>query len=286
MNEEKSKPSFGGLAVAAFESRHAPEIASLIEHYGGRPRVAASLREVPIEQNGAALDFGEKLLAGEVDAVVFTTGVGARTLLELLETRHSRDSLARALARILVLARGPKPARVLDGYHISAITVPQPFTWPMILQALDGHPRGFSLAGSRIAVQEYGRANEDFLGELAARGAQVLRVPVYRWALPEDTGPLRILLDEIRAGKVRVIIFTSAVQVDHVFQVAREAHGEDSLQRALARAVVTSVGPTCSAAIRRHGVTVDIEPQQNKMGMLIYESARIAPDLLATKDSP
>jgi uroporphyrinogen-III synthase len=206
--------------------------------------------------------------------------------LELLENRHSREVIAGALNRILVLVRGPKTARVLDAYHVSAITVPEPFTSPMILRALDGHPGGFSLDGSRIAVQEYGRANDDLIQELSARGAQVLRVPVYRWALPEDTGPLRSLLEDIMKNKVHVIIFTSAVQADHIFQVAREGDFEDRLREALARAVVCSVGPTCSAAIRQHGVTVDVEPQQSKMGILIYESARIAPALLERKAAP
>ena len=41
-NESGSKPNFGGLEVAAFESRRAEEIAKLISRCGGVPRVVAT----------------------------------------------------------------------------------------------------------------------------------------------------------------------------------------------------------------------------------------------------
>src|SRR3954449_8382610 len=47
--------TFGGHEVVSFESRRATEMAAIIESYGGRPRVAPSMREVPLEQNAEAL---------------------------------------------------------------------------------------------------------------------------------------------------------------------------------------------------------------------------------------
>src|SRR5271170_7113325 len=73
-------PGFGGLRVVAFESRMAAEVATMIERRGGVAIVAPAMREVPLEDNHAALDFAERLLAGEFDAVIFMTGVGTRAL--------------------------------------------------------------------------------------------------------------------------------------------------------------------------------------------------------------
>src|SRR5260370_28737877 len=106
--------SFGGLEVVSFESRRAIEMATLIENLGGVPRVAPSMREVPLEENPVAFDFAEKLFAGRLDAIIFMTGVGTRTLFEVLETRHAREKIVRCLSKIPVGARAPKPIKVLS----------------------------------------------------------------------------------------------------------------------------------------------------------------------------
>src|SRR5205807_5364543 len=107
------RPSFNGITVAAFESRHAAEMARLIESYDGKPLVAPSMREVPLEENGPAFEFGEALLKGEQDAVVFMTGVGTRYLIETLSTRWVPEAILAALRKVTVIARGPKPLKVL-----------------------------------------------------------------------------------------------------------------------------------------------------------------------------
>ena len=56
--------NFSGLTVAAFESRMAQEMRRLIERNGGKPIVAPSMREVPLEENPQALAFGEQLVGG------------------------------------------------------------------------------------------------------------------------------------------------------------------------------------------------------------------------------
>lgn len=280
-SEVTREVGFEGLEVVAFESRRAKEMATLISNFGGVPRVAPAMREIPLEENPAALTFAEKLFAGQIDALICMTGVGTRTLVEVLETRYPRDRIVSALSQITVVARGPKPVKVLRELQVPiTITVPEPNTWREILQELDEHPRGFTLKGSRVAVQEYGVPNEMFLEELRERGAEVLRVPVYRWALPEDLEPLLAALEAIVAGQARVVLFTNAAQVDHVFQVASLNGLEERLREALSRSVVCSVGPTSTEALLAHGVSVDLEPEHHKMGALVHEAAAKARVLL------
>ena len=78
------------LRVCSFESRKQDEMRSLIERNGGVPTIAASMREVPLENNVAVFEFLDRLLAGQFDAVIFMTGVGARALLEVVETKLER----------------------------------------------------------------------------------------------------------------------------------------------------------------------------------------------------
>jgi uroporphyrinogen decarboxylase len=283
-SETSQTAGFAGLSVAAFESRRAQEMAALISKLGGIPMVAPSVREVPLEDNPAAFEFAEKLFAGQLDGIIFMTGVGARTLIEVLETRYERAKILPALARTTVIARGPKPIKVLQEFKIPVtIAVPEPNTWREILQELDENPRGFALAGSRVAVQEYGITNEAFLHGLRDRGVEVLRVPVYRWALPEDLAPLRQALDAILGGGVRVALFTNATQVYHLLQVAAEAGAKERLLAALRGCVVCSVGPTCTEALVANGIAVDLEPEHSKMGALVHEAAARAGELLKAK---
>jgi len=276
--------SFGGLTVAAFESRRATELATLIENLGGVARVAASVREVPLAENSAALEFGQQLFAGKIRAVICLTGGGTRALIEILEKRFAREEVVGAFARVTVVARGPKPVKVLHEYGIPVtIAVPEPNTWRELLEALDQNAGGFSLRGSRVAVQEYGIPNDRLIEELKRRGANVMQVPVYLWALPEDRAPLQALVQELIDGAVQVALFTSAVQVYHVLQVASEAGLKERLLGALRKCVVCSVGPSCSEALAASGIGVDIEPEHPKMGALIHEAAKRGGEVLKKK---
>ncbi len=285
MSEASTASSnFEGLEVVAFESRHATEMAALIRRFGGVPRVAPALREAPLEENAAAWAFGTALFAGRLDAVIFMTGVGTRRLIEVLETRHARDQIVQALAGIAVVARGPKPAKVLRELQVPiTITVPEPNTWREVLGELDENPRGFTLAGSRVAVQEYGVVNEEFLAALQERGVEVLRVPVYQWTLPQDLQPLREAIQSLVEGRAQVALFTNAAQVEHLLRVAAEDGTKERLLEALDKVVVASVGPACSETLVGHGIAIDLEPVHPKMGPLVQETAQGAKELLKKK---
>jgi uroporphyrinogen-III synthase len=223
-------PGFGGLRVVAFESRMAAEVATMIERRGGVAIVAPAMREVPLEDNHAALDFAERLLGGEFEVVIFMTGVGTRALFAAMETRHQRAALVSALGAITTVARGPKPIRAMRdlGFEPS-IVVPEPNTWREVLSALASQ---VELKGKRVAVQEYGVSNHELNAGLEARGARVTIVPVYRWTLPADRAPLRAALNAIAADAADVAIFTSSNQVTNVIQLAEaEGIGDGRLDR-------------------------------------------------------
>ncbi|MGH8057441.1 MAG: uroporphyrinogen-III synthase [Candidatus Entotheonellia bacterium] len=284
VNSTEGGDNFDGLQVVAFESRRATDMVRLIAHYGGKPLIAPALREVPLEENSAALAFAARLFAGELDVVVFLTGVGARTLIEVIAGAYPRAEIVEALSRVTVAARGPKPVVVLRELGIPiAVTAPSPHTWRELLQALEEHHASIPLQGRRIAVQEYGLPNAALLASLQARGAHVLSVPVYRWALPHDTDPLHQAVEALVEGQVQVALFTNAVQVTHLMQVAGETGQEEALRQALRRIVVVSVGPTASEALAAHGLTVDLEPTQPKLGPLVKEAAQHSRELLRQK---
>jgi uroporphyrinogen-III synthase len=152
-----------------------------------------------------------------------------------------------------------------------------------LLGALDERSNELRLEGSRVAVQEYGATNPELLAGLKERGAIVTRVPVYEWALPADTGPLREGVQAIVNGRIDVALFTTSVQVQHLLRIAAEMRLEEPLRRAFGRIVVGSIGPITSDALRQNGLPVDFEPEHPKMGFLVSEAAQRGPDLLEQK---
>ncbi len=276
-----TKSHFQGLRVVAFESRMSEEMVGLIRRYGGEPLVAPALREVPLDNNTEALQFGERLMAGHFEMVILLTGVGTRTLIEILQTRHPLEAVKNALARTTLVARGPKPVAALKDLGLTAsITVPEPNTWKDIVQTLD--ERG-SLIEVRIAVQEYGVSNPDLLQALRQRGAHVTRVPVYRWSLPADTGPLIDVLHEILAGRAQVLLVTNAAQIDHVMQLLAQEGKAAQFADACKNMIVASIGPTASERLRHYDLPVDLEPSHPRMGILVKETSERAHAILAGK---
>jgi len=262
---------FDGLRVVAFESRRATEIGELIRRQGGEPFVAPSMREAPIENNADAFAFAERLFQGEFDMVIFLTGVGTRALAKVLETRYPEGQFAEALRKVTVVARGPKPMAALREMQVPvAATAAEPNTWRELLTAIEGRPE------RRIAVQEYGKSNVDLLNALRARGAEVTPVPVYQWDLPEDTGPLRDAVRRIAAGQADVVMFTTSIQIAHLFRIAAEEQLEQPMRSALGRMVIASIGPTTTEALEEFGLGPDITPSHPKMGFLVKETAEQA----------
>jgi uroporphyrinogen-III synthase len=278
------RADFNGLTVLALESRRATETAKLIAGRGGRPVVAPALREIPLASNVKALEFVSALIEGRFDMVILLTGVGTRALVGIAEGTGQREPFLAALRRVAVVARGPKPLAVLRDLDVPAsVAAPEPNTWRELLAALDDAAARFPVRGRRVAVQEYGVSNPDFLAALSERGAEVTAVPVYQWALPENLEPLRAAIAAIGRGEIDVVLFTTSVQIDHIFEVAAQMDAEAALRRGLARMVIASIGPTTSEALRRHDLTADLEPSHPKLGILVEETAAQSPSLLAPK---
>jgi uroporphyrinogen-III synthase len=275
---------FGNLRVLSLESRRSREMSMLIANNGGQPTVAPSTREVPSGPNAEESAFAKGLLRGEFQVVIFMTGVGTRALAKAVEPTCSKDQLVAALTHVAVVARGPKPVAVLRELGVQiTVTVPEPNTWREILQTLDHNTATISLKGTRVAVQEHGVPSRELYAGLSERGAQVFPVPVYKWAPPEDTQPLRDAIRGLASGTFDVALFTSSVQVHHLFRFADETHQHQEVSAGLQRAVIGSIGPVTSETLREYGITPDIEPSHPKMGFLVKETAERSAEFLARK---
>ncbi|MDB4988319.1 MAG: putative transcriptional regulator [Myxococcaceae bacterium] len=276
-----SERGLSGKRVAIFESRFKDEFANLVRKQGAEPLVGPTMAEAPLELGPELRQFAAALRDGQVDALLVLTGVGNRKLVTLLAPIMSKEELSAELAKIVVVARGPKAVQALRELgNKPQVVAPEPHTWQTLLEALRGY---MPLAGKRIALQQYGVPHERLTEALSAGGAEVMQVPVYRWQLPEDTKPLELVIDQICAGTVDAILFTSGPQAGVLIDVAQQRGQEASLRAALSRVALGSVGPSCTEAMRNLELEPDFEPEHGKMGHLVLEAARKVPLVLARK---
>lgn len=261
----------GGRTIAITEARRASELATLIGKLGGVTYSAPAVVEMPRNDLTPARAVLERICASDVRVVVFMTGVGTRAFFELATRDGRLDDLLRALSELSVVARGPKPIAVLKESGVRIDVVPSEPTSEGVLDALASH----DLEGRTVAVQLYGDDNRVLVDGLTARGARVLEIPLYEWALPEDPALLSRLVDDVIAGRVDVIAFTSSPQVRHLFLVADRRGQRDALAAGLRdRVAVAAIGPVCAATLREYGVTPHIQPEKGTMGALVHAIAR------------
>jgi len=276
---------FGGLRVAAFESRRSAEMSNLIERFGGVPSVSPSMREVPIDENREAVDFAHRLLTGQIDVIIFMTGVGIRHFLTEVERHVDRARLLAAMSDIVSIARGPKPVAVLRELGLKpTYRVPEPNTWREVLDTIDREK--ILIAQQNVGLQEYGLPNASLVAGLEARGARVQTVRVYKYDLPLDTAPLEANVQRIVAGEIDVAMFTSSHQVVNLLRIADRLQLAPQLRAALEQIVIASIGPTTSETLTELNLRVDVEPEHFRMGQLVSAAAEQSPAIARRLRSP
>jgi uroporphyrinogen-III synthase len=265
-------PGYNGARVLTFAGRRSQEMGRLIEKNGGVPLLAPVLREVPLE-NPAEMKSLVDVLKGDHSLwLILLTGGGTKVLFERLEIWLEAEELLKVLSRMTIVTRGPKPAYALRQWGWKDfLTVPEPNTWHELVQVLDDAT--LPVQDSTIIVQEFGAPHPTLVSALEERGAKVLSVPVYRWAMPDDLEPARAAIKGLIAGNVDVTLWTSAAQVHHVFEIAETMKCANQAHDALQKVLIGSIGPTTSAALREHDLEPTLEPDHPKMGHLIKACA-------------
>jgi uroporphyrinogen-III synthase len=247
-----------GRIIALAEGRQLEELAEMLEKEGATalrcPLV--SIHDAP--DPAPLLAWLRDLTAGRFHYVILMTGEGLRRLLSVAERAGLRDEVIAALGKTCTVTRGPKPVRALKEVGLAPSRVADAPTTAGVIAVL----RPEHLQGRKVGVQHYADSNPPLLEFLASAGAIVHAVLPYVYAPAADADRVAGLIDRMTRGQVDVIVFTSSPQVDRLYEVARDRSLEAPLQQGLARTRVAAVGPVVADNLRRHGVRVDICPDQ------------------------
>jgi uroporphyrinogen-III synthase len=258
--------NFNGATVLALESRRAADMQTLIESFGGVAVVAPSIREVPLEQNAELERFSTALTQQTMTDLVCMTGVGTKFLLRQL----SPEAIA-ALKNVNLVLRSNKAVAVLREHDLTGTLVSEPHTWHEVLEYYQNIG---NLEPRQIWIAEFGEDTpKAFVTALKKLGASVHLLPVYRWALPEDTAPLERAVHDVIAGKFEWLLLTSGVQLWHAVDFARTLGLVTDFKSALEQVRIASIGPACDEAILELGFKPTVQAQPHKMGVLVRVAA-------------
>ncbi len=255
-----------GFVIGVTADRRASEQAELLARRGASVVHGPTMSTLYLADDDELRRATHAVIETPPDYLVATTGIGIRAWLEMASAWGLGDQVVDALVDAKVVARGAKASAAVQAGGL-AVWARSPNEQMDELAALLLQE---DLAGRRVAVQEYGMPNPELTDLLAGAGAEVLRIPVYRWRMPEDPSAAVKLIELACDGRVDAITFTSAPAVHNLFAIAQGAGLAEPLRRAFYHGVAAAcVGPVCAEGARQQGVDSPLVPDVGRLGLLV-----------------
>lgn len=278
--------SLSNLTIAVTGSRRAHELAHIIRTFGGRPHIAPTIGiEISEVTAESAKQFIMKILKERPDYVVFMTGPGVYSLMSIAIELGKQEPLINALHNTLMVCRSDKPKTALNHFGLKANLIPEKENTAIgILRLL----QNYDLQDKKIAILWHGSYSRELGEKLQKNGAKIFESSTYTYSNKlNNAGALTLkkmgfryeapielivvkLIEEINAGAIDAITFTSPPSVRELFRIAIKHNMETSLKESLnSKTVVVVIGPSTRKALEENNVLVDVMPEIYKMGPMI-----------------
>jgi uroporphyrinogen-III synthase len=240
--------------------------ADLLEKLGVEVIHGPTIRTVDLSHDETLRQATLDLISAPPDFLVGTTGMGITMWLEAADGWDLGGPLRDALRRGRVVARGAKAFSALRRQGFEVAWQAPSETMEEVVDFLAGE----GIDSARVALQLFDPGGHPSTAALAARCRELVEIPVYRWLMPEDAGPAERLIEEMCAGSVDAVTFTSQPAVHHLFRIA-EGLGRAEELRAACNGTVRSicVGPVCADAALAEGITRPSWPDPPRLAAMI-----------------
>ena len=260
-----------GFRVGVTADRRSDEQIRLLAGRGAECVHGPVIKTHPVDTVAALGGATEAVIADPPELVVLTTGLGVRGWLEAADSLHLGEGLRDVLDSAALYARGPKAKGALATNGFDIATDAPLGRYSEVIEAL----RETGVAGVRVAVQLDGAGAGDLCDAIEAEGADVVRVPVYRWSLPEDSGPAERLVRATIDGRVDAITFTAKPAVENFFEIAGHVGLHEDLVEVFASEAVVPfcVGPVCATGLTDLGLPEPKVPERFRLGAMVQQMA-------------
>ncbi len=257
-----------GFTVGLTAARRSVEFQALLARHGATTMVAPAIRIVHLERDDHLRDVTRALIADPADVLVVTTGFGFRGWIDAARTWGLADLLFAALRRMRIVARGPKALGAVRHAGLREDwSAPSESSIEVVDHLID------EAASLRIAVQLHGAGGElepnaDVCMPLSRAGADVVKIPVYRWEPTTDLASLDNLITTAVDGRLDALTFTSAPAVASLVGRAQALQVLPELITGLnSHTLVACVGPVTATPLNRLGVST-VAPARYRLGAL------------------
>ncbi|WP_100407294.1 uroporphyrinogen-III synthase [Bacillus solitudinis] len=258
-----------GKRVVIAGARKTEEISKIIEKQGGIPVLRPLQGTVYLADKQIEPEF-KTIVESGTDWIIFTTGVGLETLIELSEKLNMKERFIELIQHANVASRGYKTNGALKKLGVRPKAVDIDGTTQGLIHTL----RNYDFSGKRVVVQLHGVTVPKLTMFLKEQGAEVIEILPYQHIAP-DKETVKTLCHEILNTEVDTICFTTAIQVRSLFEFARANNMTENLLRKFQDEVLAvSVGKVTTEALKEEGVDRVIAPVIERMGAMIVEAAR------------
>jgi uroporphyrinogen-III synthase len=270
-------PQSRAFTVGVTADRRGDDQALMLRRLGFDVVHAPVMRTEPVGDDGRLRAATEELISSPPHYLVANTGLGMRSWWGKVTEWGLDTALFDALRQTRIASRGPKAT---GATRVIGLEV----WWKAPdeqLATVGEHLVAEGIVAARVAVQLHGEDHQDLTPRLEAAGAEVVELPVYRWALPVDDGAALDLIEGCCTGRVDAITFTAGPQVRNLMALARSVGLADSLRAACASGelVVACIGPVCAGVAREEGLHDLAVPDHWRLGSLV----RLVADSLAER---
>ncbi|HXG41624.1 MAG TPA: uroporphyrinogen-III C-methyltransferase [Dehalococcoidia bacterium] len=254
------RPLFGRRVLVTRARHQAGELSRMLLEAGALPVEVPVIEIEPLDEGPAAAKALDGLARGDYRWLLFTSANAVDHFFRLLEAR-GRD--ARALAGVRVAAIGPGTAQALHARGIRPDLLPREFVAEGLAAALSPHLR----PGDGVLLPRAEEARPALVEALAAVGARVDILPLYRTRLPKDVP--RGAIEMLRQGEIDAVAFTASSTVRNLAALLGEDVGR------LQRVTIACIGPITARAVREVlGRSPDVVAQEYTMAGLVEALCR------------
>ncbi|GAB7009442.1 uroporphyrinogen-III synthase [Halorubrum trueperi] len=170
---------------------------------------------------------------------------------------------------------GPATAAAARAAGWTVDVVPDEFTSAGLVETLSEGIDGDRLDGERVEVARSDHGSAVLLTGLREADASVTETVLYRLTRPAGAGESTELA---AAGDLDAAAFTSSLTVTHFLDAAAERGVREEAVAGLTDAIVGAIGPPTAETAARHGIEVDVVPDDAEFESLARAVANAVAD--------
>lgn len=223
------------------------DTSELVRGMGWVPFIFHTVELVPLEGKKIRKELLSFLNQGPIEWMVLMSSTGVNLLFDNVS---SEADVYEPLRRASFLAVGPRTKDTLMRYGVRKVSVPRKYSSSGVYEFFSQK----NLENLRVVLVRSSSADDSLAESLLKRGAIVSTVNIYDSKIPTDLETTLEFLNGLSEGRFHAVLFTSAISVSNLFEIARVRLSLTTLVELLRRTRIGAIGPATAEELRRRGV--------------------------------